>query len=94
MTNIVKNTLITGATGLVIGAFGKSFSDISDNTHLSKLHHQEIREIKDAIKELQREQKSLPDIYVTRREFQIVIENLNSTLEKNNAMLEKLADKL
>lgn len=94
MTNIVRNTLITGAIGLVIGAFGKSFSDISDNTYFSKLHHQEIKEIKDAIKEVQREQKSLPDIYVTRREFQIVIENLNSTLEKNNATLEKLADKL
>lgn len=94
MTNIVRNTLITGAIGLVIGAFGKSFSDISDNTHFRKLHHKEIQEIKDSIKEIQREQKSLPDIYVTRREFQIIIENLNSTLEKNNATLEKLADKL
>lgn len=94
MNTIVRNTIITGAIGLVIGAIGKNFSDISETAYYSKLHNREIEEMKEQIKELEREHKSLPDIYVTRREFQIVIENLNNTLEKNNNTLEKLAEKL
>ena len=94
MTTFVRNTIIGGVLGLVIGAIGKNFNDIADNTYFSKLHHQEIENIKKDIRELEYAQKSMPDIYVTRREFQIVIENLNHTLDKNNATLEKLADKL
>lgn len=94
MSNTIKNSIIGAVITLIISAFGKAFYDISENTYYSKSHHMAIKELKNTIKEIQYEQKSMPDLYVTRREFQIVIDNLNNTLEKNNKTLEKLADKL
>ena len=94
MSKTIKNSIIGAVITLIISAFGKAFYDISENTYYSKFNHSEIKELKDKIKEIQYEQKSMPDLYVTRREFQIVIDNLNKKLEKSNKTLERLADKL
>lgn len=90
MNDATKKAIWIACISVIVGGIYKNLTDVNATVNYSKIHNEQIKELQIDVKDLKRELKVMPDYYVTRREFQITIDNLNKTLEKTNIALDKL----
>lgn len=90
MNDATKKAIWIACISVIVGGIYKNLTDVNVTVNYSKIHNEQIKELQIDVKDLKRELKVMPDYYVTRREFQITIDNLNKTLEKTNIALDKL----
>lgn len=95
MREIANKVIPAVVTGLILGMIG-TFGQIKDNTIELKRMNQELREIETKhtrrLENLEHSRETLPDYYVTRREFNLVIQTLDERMQKVDRNVEKLLD--
>lgn len=101
MNTTVRNSIIGVIIAGIGGIFFTAFNSINDNTYFSKQHTKDIKELKEKIASLENAHDKMNDIYVTRRELNIIMNNIenntsniNNTINSINNKLEKLTDKM
>lgn len=101
MNTTVRNSIIGVVIAGIGGIFFTAFNSISDNTYFSKQHSKDINDLKEKMKILENTQDKMNDIYVTRRELNIIMNNIenntnniNNTINSINNKLERLTDKM
>lgn len=95
MREIANKVIPAVVTGLILGMIG-TFGQIKDNTIELKRMNQELKEIEAKhvrrLDALEHSKETLPDYYVTRREFNLVIQTLDERMQKVDRNVEKLLD--
>lgn len=94
MNATVRNSIIGVIIAGIGGIFFTAFNSISDNTYFSKQHTKEIKEIKEKINTLENNQNKMSDIYVTRRELNIIMDNIESNTNNINKSINSIDNKL
>lgn len=94
----IKKHIVTVLLGLAISFtwgyvvnLGKTQNDMTTELAILKTSD---KSHKDSIEKLQKSRETLSDYYVTRPEFNRIIEDQKKLLEKIDARLEKLTDKI
>ena len=91
LNKIIPSLLLAMIAGM-IGTLGQVRDNSSNITNI----HKEIGEIKDKhakrLSALELSKENMPDYYVTRREFNLVIQSLNEKMNKVDKNVEKLLD--
>lgn len=95
MKEIINKVIPAVVTGLILGMIG-TFGQIKDNTIELKKMGQELEEIEakhtKRLENLEHSREMMPDYYVTRREFNLVIQTLDERMQKVDRNVEKLLD--
>lgn len=94
MNATVRNSIIGVIIAGIGGIFFTAFNSISDNTYFSKQHTKDIKEIQKRIDTLENNQNKMSDIYVTRRELNIIMDNIESNTNNINKSINSIDNKL
>jgi len=101
---VIISTLIGGGAAYIgmVGKHDKAIGiiEITAKTQNEKIQEMEqrantkISALEERTSELQKSRESLSDTYVTRREFNRIVEEQKNTLDKIDSKLEKLVEKI
>ena len=94
MNTTVRNSIIGVIIAGIGGIFFTGFNQINDNTYYSKQHTKDIKDIQKRIDALENNQNRMSDIYVTRRELNIIMDNIESNTNNINKSINSIDNKL
>lgn len=91
-------SIVTIVAGVCINTL---WSKVDTNTSFSISHSQNVKELKQRMDIVEKNYSKMPDVYFTRREMNIFLDNINNKLNQMqndtnsiNQKLEKITDKL
>ena len=108
----LTNKVLAGVITLIFGALsafsGWLWSNVSSNSKAIVAYEGKIKTIEDKVNEMNKDFDKLGDVYVTRRELNIILENIDTKLsnvsmnvnnmqvstQSMNEKLDKLTEKL
>lgn len=89
----IKKHIITLLIGIIITAIYNKYNDIGKNNDSILVSNEKLEQFDKRITKLEDDNRKLGDIYVTRREFTVIIDNLNTTLKRVDDNILKLTEK-
>ena len=101
----IKKYLIQGIFALAFGALTWAISSVwnatNKNTYYSIEHNRDIISLNSRVSKLEQNQNILPEVYVTRRELNIIlaniegkVDNVNGEVKNINGKIDKIVEKL
>lgn len=74
-------TIITVTLGIMSFIVKGIYSDVKTNTSFSIQHTRDIKTITERVENLEKNYNSMPDVYVTRRELNIILGNIDTKVD-------------
>ena len=104
----IRKHIITLLIGIIITSIYNKYNDISKNNDSILISNEKLEQFDKRITKLEDDNRKLGDVYVTRREFNIILENIDTKLsnvsmnvnnmqvstQAINEKLDKLTEKL
>ena len=92
-TSKLRNYIITSLVTIIITSICNRYASIEDNDKSLLISKEKVEQLEKRITKLEEDSSKLNDIYVTRREFTVVVDNLNTTLKRVDDNVLKLTEK-
>ena len=89
----LRKHIITLLIGIIITSVYNKYNDISKNNDSILISNEKLEQFDKRITKLEDDNRKLGDIYVTRREFTVIVDNLNTTLKRVDDNILKLTEK-
>lgn len=89
----IRKHIITLLIGIIITSIYNKYNDISKNNDSILISNERLEQFDKRITKLEDDNRKLGDIYVTRREFTVIVDNLNTTLKRVDDNILKLTEK-
>ena len=89
---IVK-LIVTFVIGFIISSAFDHYKSIQSNNDSILVSNEKLEQFDKRITKLEDDNRKLGDIYVTRREFTVIVDNLNTTLKRVDDNILKLTEK-
>lgn len=89
----IRKHIITLLIGIIITSIYNKYNDISKNNDSILISNEKLEQFDKRITKLEDDNRKLGDIYVTRREFTVIVNNLNTTLKRVDDNILKLTEK-
>ena len=89
----IRKHIITLLIGIIITSIYNKYNDISKNNDSILISKERLEQFDKRITKLEDDNRKLGDIYVTRREFTVIVDNLNTTLKRVDDNILKLTEK-
>lgn len=89
----IRKHIITLLIGIIITSVYNKYNDISKNNDSILISNEKLEQFDKRITKLEDDNRKLGDIYVTRREFTVIVDNLNTTLKRVDDNILKLTEK-
>lgn len=89
----IRKHIITLLIGIIITSIYNKYNDISKNNDSILISNEKLEQFDKRITKLEDDNRKLGDIYVTRREFTVIVDNLNTTLKRVDDNILKLTEK-
>lgn len=89
----IKKHIITLLIGIIITSIYNKYNDIGKNNDSILLSNEKLEQFDKRITKLEDDNRKLGDVYVTRREFTVIVDNLNTTLKRVDDNILKLTEK-
>lgn len=89
----IRKHIITLLSGIIITSIYNKYNDISKNNDSILISNEKLEQFDKRITKLEDDNRKLGDIYVTRREFTVIVDNLNTTLKRVDDNILKLTEK-
>ena len=89
----IRKHIITLLIGIIITSVYNKYNDISKNNDSILVSNEKLEQFDKRITKLEDDNRKLGDVYVTRREFTVIIDNLNTTLKRVDDNILKLTEK-
>lgn len=89
---IVK-LIVTLVIGFILSSAFDHYKSIQSNNDSILVSNEKLEQFDKRITKLEDDNRKLEDIYVTRREFTVIVDNLNTTLKRVDDNILKLTEK-
>lgn len=89
---IVK-LIVTLVIGFILSSAFDHYKPIQSNNDSILVSNEKLEQFDKRITKLEDDNRKLGDIYVTRREFTVIVDNLNTTLKRVDDNILKLTEK-
>lgn len=89
---IVK-LIVTLVIGFILSSAFDHYKSIQSNNDSILVSNEKLEQFDKRITKLEDDNRKLGDIYVTRREFTVIVDNLNTTLKRVDDNILKLTEK-
>lgn len=89
---IVK-LIVTLVVGFILSSAFDHYKSIQSNNDSILVSNEKLEQFDKRITKLEDDNRKLGDIYVTRREFTVIVDNLNTTLKRVDDNILKLTEK-
>lgn len=89
---IVK-LIVTLVIGFILSSAFDNYKSIQSNNDSILVSNEKLEQFDKRITKLEDDNRKLGDIYVTRREFTVIVDNLNTTLKRVDDNILKLTEK-
>lgn len=89
---IVK-LIVTLVIGFVLSSAFDHYKSIQSNNDSILVSNEKLEQFDKRITKLEDDNRKLGDIYVTRREFTVIVDNFNTTLKRVDDNILKLTEK-
>jgi hypothetical protein len=89
---IVK-LIVTFVIGFILSSAFDHYKSIQSNNDSILVSNEKLEQFDKRITKLEDDNRKLGDIYVTRREFTVIVDNLNTTLKRVDDNILKLTEK-
>ncbi|WP_300389225.1 hypothetical protein, partial [Fusobacterium sp.] len=89
----IRKHIITLLIGIIITSVYNKYNDISKNNDSILVSNEKLEQFDKRITKLEDDNRKLGDVYVTRREFTVIVDNLNNTLKRVDDNILKLTEK-
>ena len=89
---IVK-LIVTLVIGFILSSAFDHYKSIQSNNDSILVSNEKLEQFDKRITKLENDNRKLGDIYVTRREFTVIVDNLNTTLKRVDDNILKLTEK-
>ena len=77
---IVK-LIVTLVIGFILSSAFDHYKSIQSNNDSILVSNEKLEQFDNRITRLEEESRKMSDVYVTRREFTVIVDNLNNTLK-------------
>ena len=95
MKDIFSKVIATIITAMILGMYG-TFGQVRDNKATIESINKELKSMEAKhtrrLDNLEHSRETLPDYYVTRREFNVIVQALDEKMNKVDKNVEKLLD--
>ena len=89
---IVK-LIVTLVIGFILSSAFDHYKSIQSNNDSILVSNEKLEQFDKRITKLENDNRKLGDIYVTRREFTVIVDNFNTTLKRVDDNILKLTEK-
>lgn len=89
---IVK-LIVTLVIGFILSSAFDHYKSIQSNNDSILVSNEKLEQFDNRITRLEEESRKMSDVYVTRREFTVIVDNLNNTLKRVDDNILKLTEK-
>lgn len=89
---IVK-LIVTLVIGFILSSAFDHYKSIQSNNDSILVSNEKLEQFDKRITKLEDDNRKLGDIYVTRREFTVIVDNFNTTLKRVDDNILKLTEK-
>lgn len=85
--------IITLVIGFILSSAFDRYKSVQSNNDSILISNERLEQFDKRITKLEDDNRKLGDIYVTRREFTVIVDNLNTTLKRVDDNILKLTEK-
>lgn len=90
----IKKYIITLVIGFILSSAFEKYKSIGQANDSILITNEKLDNFNKRITKLEEDSRKLGDIYVTRREFTVIVDNLNSTLKRVDDNVKRLDDNI
>lgn len=89
----IAKLITTLVIGFILSSAFERYKSVQKNNDSILLSNEKLEQFDKRITKLEDDNRKLGDVYVTRREFTVIVDNLNTTLKRVDDNILKLTEK-
>lgn len=89
----IAKLITTLVIGFILSSAFERYKSVQKNNNSILVSNEKLEQFDNRITRLEEESRKMSDVYVTRREFTVIVDNLNNTLKRVDDNILKLTEK-